>query len=305
MHSVELTLSSSNIGNDIVESNGKAILIAGASTGIGRATALRLDSLGYEVFAGVRRESDAKSLAHTASGRLRTILLDVTDRSHVTAALSAIDVSGVPLHGVVNNAGFNLNAAFEFTDEAKARALMETNLFGLAHVAQACLSRLRETAKSTAQTTKIVNIGSIGSLSSVPWEAWYHASKFAVLGVSESLRHEVYAHGVRVSVICPGGIKTPFIAKSRDGAHAAVAALPPAGRTLYGKGVEALGDITGQVDRLGSAPEKVAAQIERVLAQRNPPFRVIVGADAVLMNLSRTLLPTPWFHAILRRTFKC
>lgn len=287
-----------------MKANEKAILITGASTGIGRATALLLDRRGYPVFAGVRRESDAAALAEQASPRLRPVMLDVTDSTQIEAALRMIDASGLRLHGVVNNAGFNLNAAFEFTDEAKARALMETNVFGLAKLSQAALPRLIATARAIGETGKIVNLGSIGSLVGVPWEAWYHASKFAVLGLSESIQNEVYAHGVRVTVVCPGGIKTPFIAKTREGTEAAIRAIPPEGQARYGKGLAALGEMAGAVDRFGSSPEKVARQIAAVLGQRNPPFRVLVGADAQMMNAARVLLPRAWFHAMLRRAFK-
>jgi short-subunit dehydrogenase len=236
---------------------------------------------------------------------LATVLLDVTDNTRIAAAMSTIDASGVRLFGIVNNAGFNLNGAFEFTDESEARAVMETNLVGLAKLSRAALPRLRETARLTGETTKIINIGSIGSLIGVPWEAWYHASKFAVMGISESIHQEVYAQGVRVSVICPGGIKTPFIAKTKDSIRAALHAMPPEGRALYGRGIAGLEDLSAQVDRLGSAPERVARRIAKVLARRNPPFRVIVGPDAAMMNAARVLLPTPWFQAMLRRTFRC
>jgi short-subunit dehydrogenase len=285
--------------------NGKAVLISGTSTGIGHVTALLLDRQGYRVFAGVRTKSDAEALRAIASPRLQPVILDVTKPAEVEQALATIDLSKTPLFAVINNAGFNLTAAFEFTDETKARELIETNLFGLARLSQACLPLLRRTAAATGESTKIINLGSIGSLVGIPWEAWYHASKFAVLGLSESLRSEVHRHGVRVSVICPGGIKTPFVSKSRDGAKKAAAALPTEGRALYGRGIAALGDLTAQVDRFGSTPEKVARAILKTLERRDPPFRVLVGADARMMNVARAILPTTAFHALLRQTFAC
>lgn len=283
------------------------VLITGASTGIGKATALRLDQAGYSVIAGVRREADGAALRAAASPRLRSIILDVTQPDHIAAAVT--DVAALTgeraLHALVNNAGLNYNAAFEFTDEAKARAVMEVNFFGLYRLSQAMLPLLRRAATATGETAKLVNLGSIGNVVGLPWEAFYHASKFALLGLSESLSHEVHRQGVRVVVIQPGGIKTPFMDKTRDSVTTAVAALTPEGVALYGKGLAQLGSMVGSVDRLGSEPEKVANAIHRVLVARNPPFRLFVGTDARIMNLTRMLLPTPAFHWLMRRSFGC
>lgn len=285
--------------------SGDAVLVTGASTGIGRATALHLDQAGYSVFAGVRHEADASTLQRSASARLTPIMLDVTRRDEIAMAVSVIEARGSGLRGLVNNAGFNYNAAFEFSGEAEARALMETNLFGLCWLTAACLPMLRRTAASSGTTTKVINIGSIGSLVGIPWEPWYHASKFAVLGISESLHSELHAQRIRVCVVCPGGIRTPFIAKSRAGALAALDAMPDEGRKHYGRGIATLGDLTGAVDRFGTRPERVARSIERLMAKRNPPFRTMVGADARLLLATRAMLPASWFHALLRRTFGC
>ena len=123
----------------------KLILITGASSGIGRATAQQLDAQGYMVLAGVRREADAESLRAEATHRLRTIILDVADPEHIKAARVAAEVlsGGRGLHALINNAGFNYNAAFEFTDEAKARSLMEVNFFGLYKLSQELIPLLR------------------------------------------------------------------------------------------------------------------------------------------------------------------
>lgn len=285
----------------------KLILITGASSGIGRATAQQLDAQGYMVLAGVRREADAESLRAEATHRLRTIILDVADPEHIKAARVAAEVlsGGRGLHALINNAGFNYNAAFEFTDEAKARSLMEVNFFGLYKLSQELIPLLRLGAEVSGETTKLVNLGSIGNVVGFPWEAFYHASKFAVLGLSQSLHHELYRQNIRVTVVQPGVIKTPFIDKTRTSIAEAIAAMPKLGAALYGNSLSRLSEMAASSGQLGSSPEQVARAIGRLIAAPNPPFRLFVGRDAKLMNLMRMVLPAGLFHSILRRNFGC
>jgi NAD(P)-dependent dehydrogenase (short-subunit alcohol dehydrogenase family) len=288
-------------------SNARLVLITGASSGIGRATALLLDAQGYTVLAGVRREEDGAALRAEASSRLSTIILDVTLPDHITAAHEAVVRlgGGRGLHALVNNAGYNYNAAFEYSDETRARAMMEVNFFGLYKLSQAMIPLLRLSATKSGETAKLVNLGSIGNVVGFPWEAFYHASKFALLGLSQSLHHELYAQNIRVTVVQPGVIRTPFIAKTQSSIAEAVAAMPGEGVALYGKGLKKLSEMAASSGRLGSSPEAVARAIVRVVSAANPPFRLFVGLDARMMNLMRMILPAGLFHALLRRNFAC
>jgi NAD(P)-dependent dehydrogenase (short-subunit alcohol dehydrogenase family) len=180
---------------------------------------------------------------------------------------------------------------------------METNLFGVAWLSKALLPALRRHAAATGGTARIVNVGSIGSMVGVPWEAFYHASKFGLLGLSESLQHEIWRQGIRISVVMPGGVKTPFIDKSREETIAQARALPEHMRPLYEKSLTKIAELSHQVDRFGSAPEKVAARIETLLRSRRPPFRALVGPDAHILNLLRSVLPTPAYHRLIRAAF--
>jgi NAD(P)-dependent dehydrogenase (short-subunit alcohol dehydrogenase family) len=281
------------------------VLITGASTGIGQATALLLDRLGYRVFAGYRRQADAEALRAAGSMNLRPVRLDVTDPEDVQTAVAEVNEAcgAAGLTALINNAGYTYVSAFECTEEAQARALMETNFFGLYRLSQACLPLLRRKVHHSGGTAKLINIGSVGSLIGIPWQAFYHASKFALLGLSESLQIETYQHGIRVSVVCPGGIKTPFVAKFGESARRALDRMPEPGRNLYGRGLTALSQMAGQVERLGSKPEAVARQVSRLMEKANPPFRLLVGPDAMLLNALRAGLPKPLFHAFLRSAF--
>jgi short-subunit dehydrogenase len=289
------------------DTSARTVLITGTSTGIGFETALELDRRGYRVFAGVRRESDMAALSTKASKTLTPVMLDVTKPEAIASTVASVATATADrgLYALVNNAGFNYNSAVEFSDPNKSRALMETNFFGLANLTQACLPLLRQSGVRSGTTAKLVNVGSIGSLVGVPWEAYYHASKFAVLGWSESLHSEVYTQGIRVCVVCPGGIKTPFISKTGAGIAEAIASMPSEGERLYGRGLRTLTRLSGQVDRLGSNPNAVARAISRLLDQKNPRFETLVGLDARMMRASRRFLPRSWFHTMLRSTFGC
>lgn len=198
----------------IMSQNG-IVLLTGASTGIGRATALHLDQLGYTVFAGIRREQDGIELKKRASERLTPINLDITKPDHIASALTVVGQAcgNTGLAALVNNAGYNYNAAFEFTDEAKARQMMEVNFFGLYKMSQAFIPLLRQYARSSGRRAKLINIGSIGSVLGFPWESFYHASKFAVLGLTESLRYELRSQGISAVAVLPGGIKPSLCPK--------------------------------------------------------------------------------------------
>uniref|UniRef100_UPI0025BFAF32 SDR family NAD(P)-dependent oxidoreductase n=1 Tax=Luteitalea sp. TaxID=2004800 RepID=UPI0025BFAF32 len=214
------------------------VLVTGASTGIGRAIALEFDAAGWHVLAGVRREADAQALRAVGSPRLRPIILDLTRDEDIDAAAVLVRETTGPagLAALVNNAGSNLSGAFEYTRPEQARALMDLNLFGLARVTQVLLPHLRAAARRGRPAT-VVNVGSIGSVISVPWEVWYHASKWAVLGLTLGLRHELWAEGVRVTAVLPGGVRTPFLAKSGSQMDEAVRALPPDAPASYARGM--------------------------------------------------------------------
>lgn len=285
------------------------VLITGASTGIGRSTALHLAAQGYTVFAGIRREADGAALVAAApaavASRIVPVLLDVTRDEDIQRALAQVAAhSADGLYALINNAGFNLNGAFEYTGEAAARALMDTNFVGLAALSRAALPLLRRyVERHPGATSKLVNIGSIGSYVGIPWEAYYHASKFAVLGLSEAMRYELWPQGIRVVAVCPGGIVTDFMPKTEANLAAAEAALPTDAAPNYRAGLVKLRAGIGMATRFGSPPEAVAKRIGKVLATSRPRLRYLVGMDARLMLGLRRVLPEAWFHALIRSQF--
>jgi NAD(P)-dependent dehydrogenase (short-subunit alcohol dehydrogenase family) len=270
----------------------KTVLITGTSSGIGYATALLLHHRGYKVFATVRKSEDA---AKQPAG-ITPLLLDLHDSRAIEELPSKLPS---PLFALINNAGHNYISPFESHDPAFGRALMETNFFGLAQLTRVLIPHLRAYHQAHPQEyARILNISSIGGLVGVPWESFYHASKFAVVGLTESLRHELWQEGIRPSVICPGGIRTPFIAKTSAEIDANQTDNP-----RYRASLAKLKSVSSEVDRFGSSPAKVAEAVAELLARRRPPFRVLVGADAKLLYSLSRLLPTPLFHGLLRSAF--
>jgi NAD(P)-dependent dehydrogenase (short-subunit alcohol dehydrogenase family) len=262
------------------------ILLTGASTGIGRSTARQLAREGYTVLAGVRSERDAQSLRDEQVAGLEPIILDVTKPEQMEQAYQTIRsrVGEQGLRALVNNAGINYVAPFELSDEVKVRHLMEVNVFGLLNLTRRMLPLLQAYARQSGDTAKVVNLGSIGSAIGIPWEHSYHAAKFAVLGLSQSLRFELEPLGIQVSCVMPGGIKTEFMNKSTENSTTALSALTGPNRDYYTRNLTAYGKVAAQVERLGSKPEKVAGVIAKVIRTRRPRLKYLVGADAKLIN---------------------
>ncbi len=176
-----------------------AVLITGASTGIGAACALHLDRLGFRVWAGVRRPSDGEALVGQASRQLTPIILDVTDSNSIAAALAGVGAGagGDSLAGLVNNAGIVVAAPVEILPIAELRTQLEVNVIGLVAVTQAALPLLR------LGRGRVVNIGSISGRMATPVIGAYAASKFAVEALTDALRVEVQPWGIDVALIEP------------------------------------------------------------------------------------------------------
>jgi NAD(P)-dependent dehydrogenase (short-subunit alcohol dehydrogenase family) len=259
--------------------NDKHILITGTSSGIGLATALHLAQLGYQIHAGVRSEEDAATLRNAGHPNLSPLILDVVQPKRIDAAISeiAVRLNDSGLFALINNAGYNFNGPFEHHDQASARTLMEVNFFGLVNLSQAAIPLLRQYAQSTSRCSHLVNLGSIGSLIGFPWESFYHASKFAVLGLSESLHQELRPQRIAVSVVMPGGIRTPFLDKTVTSLKVAENTLPTEeAKHHYAASLRRMQNTVAMANRFGSKPDAVARVIERILAARDPRFAHIV-----------------------------
>lgn len=265
----------------------RSVVVTGASTGIGRATALRLDSSGWQVFAGVRRPEDGEALQRSGSGRIEPLMLDVTDAEQIADAARRVDerVGSAGLDGLVNNAGIVLGGAIEALPIDDLRSVLETNVVGQFAVTQALLAPLR-TARG-----RIVFVGSINGRLSLPFLSPYAASKHAIEAIGDSLRGEMRPFGVEVSIIEPGAIETPMREKGRVAGRHGREQLSSDQLLLYGKAIDGFMAAAAKGDEAASPPEKVAATIERALTAERPRTRYLVGRDARAQALVKSLLP--------------
>ncbi len=261
----------------------RAIVVTGASSGIGRACALRLDRQGFRVFAGVRRAADGAVLRGRASDRLTPILLDVTDASSIAEAVQTVQaaVGERGLAGLVNNAAIAESAPLEFVPLDNVRRHFEVNVIGPLAVAQAFLPLLR------AGRGRIVNVGSISGRMVLPLLGAYTASKFALEGLTAALRMELQPWGLHVAMIEVGGVRTPIWQKFQLAADRLREQLPPQAYALYGSALAAEGRRVRNGTQGTLTPNAVAAAVVHALSATHPKTRYIVG-------------PRAWFGEVLR-----
>ena len=273
------------------------VVVTGASTGIGRACALHLDSLGFQVFAGVRKREDGERLAGEASERLEPVTLDVTDTDSIAAAAERVSEASADrgLAGLVNNAGITVSAPLEFVPLDDFRHQLDVNVVGQIAVTQAFLAMLREARG------RVVFMGSIGGRMALPLLSPYHASKFALEAIADSLRQELRPWGIAVSIVEPGSIATPIWDKGASSADAVIEKMPAEARRLYGKPVEAMRKTAKETGERGLPPEKVAAVVGRALTARRPRTRYLVGRDAKAQLVLSRLLPDRMVDRLVAR----
>jgi NAD(P)-dependent dehydrogenase (short-subunit alcohol dehydrogenase family) len=257
------------------------VLVTGASTGIGEATALHLNELGFDAVGAVRKDEDAERLR---SKGLRTVKLDVTDAASIAAARA--ELGDAPLAGLVNNAGIAVASPLEFLPLDQLRRQLEVNLIGQVAVTQQFLPALR------AARGRIVNVSSIGGRIALPLVGPYSASKFALEGISDSLRRELLPHGVDVILIEPGGVKTPIWGKGNETAAEIQQGLPPEAEQLYGPMIAALRRETVKIaEQTGIEPREVAEVIGRALTAKRPRTRYLVGREAKIRGPVGKIMP--------------
>jgi NAD(P)-dependent dehydrogenase (short-subunit alcohol dehydrogenase family) len=275
-------------------------LITGASTGIGRATALRLAASGWTVLAGVRRVQDGDALVAAGGERVVPIILDVTDAAQIAAAVERVDglVDGrVDEHGsldaLVNNAGIGFGGPLELLPIDDLRAQFEVNVCGPVALTQALLPALRRARG------RIVFISSVGGRVPMAFTAPYAASKHAIEAIGDTLRVELRSSNVQVALVEPGSVTTPIWDKGRaQGEHLSV---PVELTEQYGHVLAAMSKALDDTERRGIPPEQVAQTIERALTARRMKARYLIGRDAKAMLLAKRMLPDHVFDRVARR----
>jgi NAD(P)-dependent dehydrogenase (short-subunit alcohol dehydrogenase family) len=252
------------------------VVVTGASSGIGRACALRLDALGFRVFAGTRGAEAGDALRREASDRLIPISLDVTDAESIRAAAAEIGhiVGAAGLAGLVNNAAIAVAGPLELVPPAWIREQLEVNVIGPMAVAQALIPLLRP----GPGPGRIVNVGSAAGRVSPPLLGPYSASKFALSALNDSLRVELRPWGIDVVLIEPGIVMTPIWEKMLRRAEDLRRRLAPRSEDLYGPAMDRFRQVVENVR--GAGPDDVAAAVARALTARKPKARYRVGIDS-------------------------
>lgn len=267
----------------------KIALVTGASAGIGEATVKRLIQDGWKVFAAARRLDRMEPLRRLGAELLH---LDLTDDASIVAALETVRAAAGRLDLLVNNAGYGSYGALEDVPMDEARRQIEVNLIGLARLCQLATPLMRAQRSGT-----IVNVTSIGGKAGEPFGAWYHASKFAVEGLSDCLRMELRPFGIRVIIIEPGAIRTEWQG------IAGQSLVERSGKSAYApwalKHAALLGSVEGS--SLVSPPEVVANTIAKAAAARRPRIRYATGGGAPIFLFLVRWLPDRWLDALMWR----
>lgn len=250
-----------------------SVLITGASSGIGKASALHLDREGFRVFAGVREPEDMKTLRKEASDRLLPVSLDVTIPGSISAAVETVaaETSG-SLYGLVNNAGIGISGVLEATPAEELRRVLEVNVIGLHAVTRAFLPLLRN------QKGRVINIGSSAGFLAIPGGSSYSASKFAVRAITDSLRIELKPFGMNVSLIAPGAIESDIWDKSRQYREKLKRTASPELHELYRPFILAAEKFSRSVRPIPAVA--VANAVEHALSAGKPRNLYLVGSDA-------------------------
>jgi NAD(P)-dependent dehydrogenase (short-subunit alcohol dehydrogenase family) len=282
--------------------NEGSVLVTGASTGIGEACALGFDRLGWKVFAGVRRDEDAKRLQAESSKRLRPLLLDVTDQGSVDAAAGVLgdELGGSGLTALVNNAGVAVGGPVEYLAIEEWRRQFEVNVIGQVAVTKAALPLIR----LSGSRGRIVFMGSIGGRIASPFIAPYAASKHAIEAIAEAMRHELAGTGIRTVVVEPGAVRTPIWDKGQSAADDIEASLPPEALERYAEAIAGLRNAMRFQARTGVEPAAVARVVERAVTSARPAARYLVGRDAKAMAVAARILPDRVRDGAVRASMK-
>lgn len=271
---------------------GAVVLITGASTGFGKATAERLSGAGYRVFGTSRKAPPVDSIppGKPAPGTVTMLRLDVQKDEEVRACVAAVMTRAGRIDALLNNAGYSLCGAVEENTLAEVEHLFQTNFFGYVRTIREVLPIMRRQGGG-----KIINVSSLAGIVGVPFHTHYSATKFAIEGMSEGLRMEVRRFGIHVSIIEPSDFKT-------EGTQARIFPKEPC--DAYLKARERAVEVMIQSEQSSPGPEAFAALVEKILRSRSPKLRYRVGSDAQWVPVVKPLLPAGLYETLIRRNYR-
>ena len=274
----------------------QSVVITGASTGIGWATAKLLLDRGFRVFGSVRKEADADRLKREFGANFTPLLFDVTDEAAVLAAARQVRaaLNGETLFGLVNNAGIAVAGPVLELATDEFRRQMEVNVIGPIISTQAFGPLLGSDPSLKGPKGRIVMISSVAGKNGNPLTGAYAASKHAIEGLSESLRREMMLFGIDVIIIAPGPVKTPIFSKAEEVDISAYRNSP------FFPALERLRKFMQHLGEIGLPPEKIAERIADALTSANPKVRYQIAPDP-MRHLMSAVLPKRMFDKIIAR----
>ncbi len=285
----------------------RSVLVTGAGSGIGSATAALLASAGYRVFATYRSQGDGDRLAGIRN--VVPLRADVTSAEDIARAVRGVShvVGDDGLYAVINNAGVTYAAPFEFAEEARGREVMEVNLMAPFRVAQAFLPLLLRHNARHAVKARVINIASWAGTLGQPFIPFYNASKFALVGLSESMFYDLGLLDVHVVLASPGITKTPLLGKTTRGGMESLQIMSAEGRARYQPLLEHYATLSASYGDsvVFQTPEQVAARLVRVVGEKRPGFQQDLAPDACFVNRFIARF-APWRlkTAMNRQTFR-
>lgn len=268
----------------------KTVLVTGASAGIGKATAIYLAQNGYNVYGAARR---IEKMADLKEYGIKPVSLDVTRDESLVACVEQILREAGRMDVLVNNAGSGYYGALEDMSIADAKYQMEVNVFGVARLIQLVLPSMRKNTFG-----KIVNISSVGGKVTLPMGSWYHASKFAIEGLSDALRKEVKSFGIDVIVIEPGGTKSEMTGLGTEYMMAV------SGNTPYSTLAKAVSKMYAGITKDAVEPIVIAKLVKEGIEAKNPKTRYAGAAGAKLMLFFRKILSDKQFDRMVMSQIK-
>lgn len=260
----------------------RVCVLTGGSSGIGKATAELLAKNGFTVYELSRKGADMDGIRH--------ITADVTEPEQVKAAIATVLEAEGQIDLLVNNAGFGISGAVEYTDPKEAFSQLNVNFFGSLHCIQAVLPAMR-----AQKSGHIVNISSVAAPIAIPFQAFYSATKSATNSLTLALRNEVKPFGVKACAILPGDVKTGFTAARKKSC---------AGAEIYGEAIDRAVAVMEHDEENGMPPEMVAKAVLRAANAKNPQAYYTVGLQYQVFVLLAKLLPASWTNALVGMIYK-
>lgn len=275
--------------------NRGAIIITGASTGIGKFCALYLDQLGFKVFAGVRQESDGAKLVEESSHRIIPVIIDITKMETIYNASKKIDalVGEAGIVGLINNAGIVITGPLELLPINLLRKQLDVNIIGHLAVIQQFLPLIKKARG------RIINISSVSGKVTFPYLGAYCASKHAMESLTDALRMELSRFGIYVSLIEPGNIKTPIWEKAIKDIDEFLANISSEAIGFYNPDIKGMQKITLKMKDTGISPQYVCNIIRKALLSKKPRTRYIVRFNTHILIFLNRLLPDKFWDKLV------